>query len=69
MSITTTIEFQNAAAKLAGRMVSLDCATRHEAAQDAAAMMAVLPKHIKNSPHVADEMTALFTLIARVNAQ
>lgn len=65
MTITSKIEFDNLCAKLCARMVSLDCSTRQMAARDAEALLAELPKSLRNSPHCAAEIEALNTLISR----
>lgn len=63
----TKTEFDNQAAKLGGRMVSLDPKTRQQAAKDAAYMLGALPRALRNSPHCQSEIRALNTLIVRVN--
>ena len=67
--ITSKTDFDSLSAKLCGRMVSLDKATRIAAADEARAMLAGLPKDLRNSPHCADEISAVEKLIARVNAE
>ena len=66
-SITSKIEFDNLSAKLCGRMVSLDLETRLQAAQEASATLAELPKSLRNSPHCQGEIEAMRSLIARVS--
>ena len=66
IKITSKIEFDNASAILCGRMVSLNRDTRIQAADDASAMLAALPKFLYNSPHCRDEIIAIHTLITRV---
>ena len=61
-------EFDNLSARLCGRMVSLDAATRTQAADEAEALLAGLPKDLKNSPHCRGEINALNELIKRVRA-
>lgn len=63
MIITSKIQFDNEAAKLAGRMVSEDAATRTQAAFDTCEMLAFLPKDIANNPHISTEVDALNKLI------
>jgi len=67
-TITSKIEFDNLSATLCGRMVSLDAATRQQAAAEAETLAADLPKFLRNSPHCAGEIDALNTLVARVRA-
>ena len=67
--ITSKTEFDNLSATLCGRMVSLDKATRATAADDAEAMLAGLPKDLRNSPHCKDEISALKTLICKVRSE
>lgn len=67
--ITSKTDFDNLSAKLCGRMVSLDQATRIAAAIRARAMLASLPKDLRNSPHCREEISAVEKLIARVNAE
>jgi len=67
--ITSKTEFDNLSAKLCGRMVSLDKATRSTAADEAEAMLAGLPKDLKNSPHCKGEISAVKALIDRVLAE
>ena len=67
--ITSKTEFDNLSAKLCGRMVSLDKATRATAADDAEAMLAGLPKDLRNSPHCKGEISAVKALIGRVLAE
>lgn len=69
MTITSKNQFDHLAATFGARMVSSDRATRQQAAQDAEALLAVLPKFLSNSPHCADEISALRTLILRVAAE
>lgn len=68
-AITSKIEFDNLSAKLCGRMVSSDSATRQQAAKEAASLLAELPKFLRNSPHCQGEIEAINTLIARVSAE
>jgi hypothetical protein len=63
--VTGKIEFDNMAAKLGGRLVSLDQATRQQAALDAAELLADLPKFLRNSPHCSGEIAALNILLSR----
>lgn len=67
--ITSKTEFDNLSAKLCGRMVSLDKATRSTAADEAEAMLAGLPKDLKNSPHCKGEISGVKALIDRVLAE
>jgi hypothetical protein len=67
--ITSKIEFDNLSATLCGRMVSLDSATRHQAATEAETLLADLPKFLRNSPHCRDEIAAINTLVSRVRAE
>ena len=62
-------EFDNLSARLCGRMVSLDAATRTQAADEAEALLAGLPKDLLNSPHCQGEIGAIKTLIARVRSE
>lgn len=64
----TKNEFDNLSAKLCGRMVSLDKATRLVAADEAEALLAGLPKDLRNSPHCLGEINALNALINRVRS-
>ena len=68
-NITNKIEFDNLSAKLCGRMVSSDSATRHQAAKEASTALAELPKFLRNSPHCQSEIEAMNTLIARVSTE
>jgi len=68
-TITSKIEFDNISATLCGRMVSLDRDTRVQAAADASALLADLPKFLRNSPHCQGEIEAINTLIDRVSAE
>lgn len=68
-TITSKIEFDNLSAKLCCRMVSSDSETRLQAAKDAAAVLAELPKLLRNSPHCQGEIAAMRTLISRVYEQ
>lgn len=68
-TITSKIEFDNLSATLCGRMVSLDAATRIQAAHDAAQLLADLPKFLRNSPHCRAEIKAINTLIDSVTAE
>lgn len=67
-AITSKIEFNNRSAILCGRMVSLDKATRQQAAKDAESFVANLPKFLRNSPHCRGEIEAINTFISRVSA-
>ncbi len=69
MTITSKIEFDNLSATICGRMVSLDSTTRQQAATDAEALLADLPKFLRNSPHCRDEIAAINTLISRVHGE
>jgi hypothetical protein len=66
--ILSKTEFDNLSAKLCGRMVSLDKTTRRAAADDAEALLADLPKDLKNSPHCKEEISTIRALIGRVRA-
>jgi hypothetical protein len=68
-TITSKTEFDNLSATLCGRMVSLDSATRQQAAKDAEALLADLPKSLRNSPHCKGEIEAINALISRVSAE
>lgn len=68
-TITSKIEFDNLSAKLCGRMISLDSATRQQAAAEAETLLAELPKFLRNSPHCRDEIAAINTLVSRVRAE
>ena len=68
-TITSKIEFDNLSAKLCGRMVSIDSATRQQAANEASNLLTELPKFLRNSPHCQSEIEAINTLISRVSAE
>ena len=67
--ITSKTEFDNAAARLVGGMVSVVQSTRQSAAREAAEMLGQLPKDIANNKAAQDDIKALKTLIERVNAE
>lgn len=66
MYVRSKIEFDNAAATLAARMLSLDSETREAAAQEASQLLAWLPRDLKNSAQIKDQALALQKLIDRV---
>lgn len=68
-AITSKIEFNNISATLCGRMVSSDSATRQQAAKEASAALAELPKFLRNSPHCQGDIEAMNTMIASVSAE
>lgn len=68
-TITSKIEFDNLSAILCGRMVSLDSATRQQAATEAETLLSDLPKFLRNSPHCHDEIAAINALVSRVRAE
>jgi len=67
--IANKIEFDNTSAVLCARMVALDKDTREQAAIDAEAVLAGLPKFLRNSPHCRNEIGAMRTLISRALAK
>lgn len=64
----TKNEFNNLSVQLCVRMVLLDKATRLVAADEAEALLAGLPKNLRNSPYCRGEINALNELIKRVRA-
>lgn len=64
-NLTRKSQFDTASATLCARMVSLDAATRAQAAKDAQELLSTLPKQIRKSPGVSGEIKALKTLIAK----
>ena len=65
----TKTEVDNLSATLCGRMVSMDSDTRQQAASEAEALLADLPKFLRNSPHCRDEIAAINTFVSRVRGQ
>ena len=47
-------------------MVSLDSATRQKAANEAATVLADMPKSLRKSPHCSHEIAAINILVFRV---
>jgi len=68
-TITNKMQFDILSAKLCGRMISSDSATRVDAAKEAESLLSELPKFLRNSPHCQGEIEAMNTLISKVFAE